>query len=354
MSFAVAITKATDQAFASAPLAGAVDLLIAGIPIRLQATDPYLLTAFSAALEHHRARTATPQAVIRVWSSSATGIQRPAMPEAIRERVIARCSDLAPGERYFVDFDPTGRMLTVIDPIMARVDVCLSSIDHLPDWERAAPLRSALSWILRQQDIHLLHSAAVAEDGAGALLLGAGGAGKSTAALRCQQAGMDFLGDDICAVQASPTPRVFNVYGTAKTVWSDLEKFQDLHTLLISQANSLKAIYALNQAPFSRIGTNSELRVLLLLDRSQPAGTVSRANLKGAWFRPAKAVAIAASTTASFVPGSCRPMLSALADIARRLPVLSISLGEEPQRAAALVRRAIREPEQLLQDCDDS
>lgn len=346
MSFAVAITKATDQAFASAPLAGAVELLIAGIPIRLQATDPYLLTAFSTALEHHRARTATPQAVIRVWSSSATGIQRPAMPEAIRERVIARCNDLAPGERYFVDFDPTGRMVTVIDPIMARVDVCLSSIDHLPDWERAAPLRSALNWILRQQDIHLLHSAAVAEDGAGALLLGAGGAGKSTAALRCQQAGMDFLGDDICAVQASPTPRVFNVYGTAKTVWSDLERFAAFQPLLVSKPDSLKAVYTLNRAGSHYITQSTNISVLLLLDRSLPVGSLRRT-------KPAKTVAIAAATTTSFLPGNGGTMLSALADIARSLPVLRISLSEDPQEVAALVRRAIRDSFRTAQSRDD-
>lgn len=43
-------------------------------------------------------------------------------------------------------------------------------------------------------------------------------------------------------------------------------------------------------------------------------------------------------------------MLSALADIVRCISVLSISLGEEPQQAATLIKRAIREPELLLQD----
>jgi len=346
MSFAAQICAATEQAFKKHPKPLTFDLKIASLAIQLKATNPYLLAIFSSAIEHHRVARCHPKTVIRLWSAADEAIERPRMPEAIRQRVIRRCRDLAPGEHHLIDFDPGGRMITVIDPDIAQVNVCLSSIEYLPHWERAAPLRSAINWILRQQDIHLLHAAAVSDTNGGALLLGAGGAGKSSASLRCYQAGMTYLGDDLCAIQAGAMPRVFNVYGTAKTVWSDLEKFQDLHTLLISQANSLKAIYALNQAPTCRIGTSSELRVLLLLDRSQPAGTVRRAN-------PAKAVAIAASTTASFLPGSGRPMLSALADIARRLPVLSISLGEEPQQAAALVRRAIREPEQLLQDCDD-
>ena len=345
MSFAAQICAATEQAFKNHHKPLTLDLEIASVPIQLKATNPNLLAIFSSAIEHHRVARGHPKTLIRLWSAADAAIERPRMPEAIRQRVVQRRKDLAPGEPHLIDFDPGGRMITVIDPGMAQVNVCLSSIEHLPNWERAAPLRSTISWILRQQNIHLLHSAAVSDMSGGALLLGAGGAGKSSASLRCYQAGMTYLGDDLCAIQAGAIPRVFNVYGTAKTVWSDLEKFQDLQTLLISQPDSLKAIYALNQASTNTIGASSNLRVLLLLDRSLPVGTVRRAN-------PAKAVAIAASSTASFLPSSGQPMLSALADIARRLPVLSISLGEEPQRAAAFVKRAIREPEQLLQDCD--
>lgn len=347
MSFAAQICAATEQAFKKHPKPLTLDLKIASVAIQLKATNPSLLSIFSSAIEHHRVACGHPKILIRLWSAADAAIERPRMPEAIRQRVIRRCKDLAPGEPHLIDFDPGGRMITVINPDIAQVNVCLSSIKYLPNWERAAPLRSALNWILNQQDIHILHAAAVSDTSGGALLLGAGGAGKSSAALRCYQAGMTYLGDDLCAIQACSTPRVFNVYGTAKTVWSDLEKFQDLQTLLISQPGSLKAIYALNKAPTNTIGASSDLRVLLLLDRSLPVGTVRRGN-------PAKAVATAASSTASFLPSSGQPMLSALADIARRLPVLSVSLGEEPQQAAALVRRAIREPEQLLQDCDDA
>ena len=348
MSFAAQICAATEQVFRKHPKPFILDLEIASVAIRLKATNPDLLSIFSSAIEHHRVTRSHPKALIRLWSAADASFERPRMPEAMRQRVIQRRKDLAPGEPHFIDFDPASRMITVIDPGIAQVNVCLSSIEHLPACERAVPLKSTISWILRQQDIHLLHSAAVLDMSGGALLLGAGGAGKSCASLRCYQAGMTYLADDLCAIQAGAIPRVFNVYGTAKTVWSDREKFEDLQTLLISQPGSPKAIYALNQAPVNTIGTSSDIRVLLLLDRNQPVGTVRRAN-------PAKAVAIAASSTGSFIPGSReQPMLSALANIARRLPVLSISLGEEPQQVAALVKRAIREPEQLLQDCDDA
>lgn len=178
--------------------------LCPGIPIRLRATDADVLTEFSIALNHH---TRTHPAVgdgatqINIWSASATGVTRPTMPADLRDRVIARRADLAPGADHHFDFDPAARMLTVMDPSTGRVDVCVNNLAELPQWETAAPC-----------EVHWDGSCGVTtgtsctrppgrdDNGNAALLLGAGGAGKSTTSLRCRQAGMGFLGDDICAV----------------------------------------------------------------------------------------------------------------------------------------------------------
>lgn len=346
-SFAHEFAAATRQAFATAPKPVTCELVIAGIPIRLRATDADVLTEFSIALNHH---TRTHPAVgdgatqINIWSASATGVTRPTMPADLRDRVIARRADLAPGADHHFDFDPAARMLTVMDPSTGRVDVCVNNLAELPQWETAAPLRSALGWILRRHDRHFLHAAAVCDDnGNAALLLGAGGAGKSTTSLRCRQAGMGFLGDDICAVSHGAEPDVFNVYGTAKALWSDHGRFPDLTDLLITDPADFgyKAVYAVNRSPDSRLVDRAKLRVLILVDRTLPLGTVIRAN-------PARAVMLVATTTTSFLPGGGRPMLTALADVARRLPVLRMSLGEDPEAVAAAVSAVIRDPEAAL------
>ncbi len=347
-SFAQQVAVTTRQAFDAAPQPATRDLVIAGIPIRLRATDADLLTAFSIALNHH---TTTPSVTsgdavsqINIWSASATGITRPTMPSGLRDRVIARRADLSPGGDHHLDFDPTARMLTVMDPQTGNVDVCVNDLADLPQWEMAAPLRSPLGWILRRHDRHFLHAAAVCDDsGDAALLLGAGGAGKSTASLRCRQAGMGFLGDDICAVAPGSDPEVFNVYGTAKAVWSDHGRFPDLTDFLITDPTEFgyKAVYAVNRSADSRLVDRARLRVLILVDRTLPQGTVIRAN-------PARAVTLVATTTASFLPGGGRPMLTALADVVRRLPVLRMSLGQDPETVAAAVSAAIRDPEAAL------
>ena len=65
------------------------------------------------------------------------------------------------------------------------------SPDRVPWWERAAPLRTMLHWSLSVPARRLLvHGAAVAGAAQGALLIGAGGCGKSTTAVACVEQGM--------------------------------------------------------------------------------------------------------------------------------------------------------------------
>jgi len=147
---------------------------------------------------------------------------------------------------------------------------------------------------------------------------------------------MGFIGDDVCILVAGPSPRIFNLYGSAKTVWSDLGRFPELdpYRLTAQEVGNDKAVYAVNNAPDHRIVSNSDLRVLILLDRSLPVGEVAASD-------PARVVALASSTTVSFLPGSGRPLLSALSTTARQLPVIRLSVGQDPVRVSELISSII-------------
>jgi hypothetical protein len=67
--------------------------------------------------------------------------------------------------------------------------------------ERARPLSLMLGVWCGDREIQLVHAGLVARAGQGVLLGGATGAGKSTAALACAEAGFDFLGDDCIALR---------------------------------------------------------------------------------------------------------------------------------------------------------
>ena len=86
---------------------------------------------------------------------------------------------------------------------------------------RAHPASYALAAWLSGPSTQVLHAGAVAHEGAAALIVGAGGAGKSTTVLACAMAGAGFLGDDLVLVEAgsdneNAEPTVHSLFATAK------------------------------------------------------------------------------------------------------------------------------------------
>jgi hypothetical protein len=86
---------------------------------------------------------------------------------------------------------------------------------------RAHPACHALAAWLAGPSTQVLHAAAVAYEGAAALIVGAGGVGKSTTVLACARAGAGFLGDDLVLVESGDgnddiKPTVHCLFATAK------------------------------------------------------------------------------------------------------------------------------------------
>jgi hypothetical protein len=86
---------------------------------------------------------------------------------------------------------------------------------------RANPACHALAVWLAGPSTQVLHAAAVAYEGAAALIVGAGGVGKSTTVFACARAGAGFLGDDFVLVESgcdthNTEPTVHCMFATAK------------------------------------------------------------------------------------------------------------------------------------------
>lgn len=91
------------------------------------------------------------------------------------------------------------------------------NVDRLPAWDFAAPLRALFSWSLPSFDMHLIHAAAVGNDeGAGVLLAGPSGRGKSTTAIICAAKGMRIVGDDYVVLDTSGDLRAHTIFDIVK------------------------------------------------------------------------------------------------------------------------------------------
>ncbi|MGA2009560.1 MAG: hypothetical protein ABSH51_03345 [Solirubrobacteraceae bacterium] len=87
----------------------------------------------------------------------------------------------------------------------------------LRTWDPGAPLRIALHFALRRENRMLVHAACVGAAGAGVLLAGRSGSGKSTTTAACLAAGLQAVGDDYAVLDTSARePRAHSIYRTVR------------------------------------------------------------------------------------------------------------------------------------------
>ena len=157
---------------------------------------------------------------IELWDAAACGLDPPAFPRSAGRPGVM-------GELRWLDSPTTAGVWQEPGPIVLTWDAggptvsgWIGDSSRLAAWERAAPLRAALNWVLRGPGRTLVHAAAVGRAGGGPGLLigGPGGSGKSTTALSWLLAGGDFAGDDYVLVELDGPqgPAAAPVYATAK------------------------------------------------------------------------------------------------------------------------------------------
>ena len=190
-------------------------LVVANCPIRLNFAGPALADLFMPALAYHVVHDEyRDAATITIWDSFSTGVDAPPPPSGATFTSRGEIAGLDSAE-ILSAFHWGENSVAAFDRRTRAGCYWLPDARDLPWWVRSSPMRSLLGWILRDRGIQLVHGAAVGRAGRAVLLVGPGGSGKSTTAIRAAVAGMDFVGDDYVAVSNNP-PAVHNLFATAK------------------------------------------------------------------------------------------------------------------------------------------
>jgi hypothetical protein len=226
--------------------------------------------------------------------------------------------------------------LSVLDHERSRA-TCWFPEPDLPYWELGAPFRSVLAWYALRRSAFLAHGAAVAEGGRAVLLLGPGGAGKSTTTLAAWVAGMDYLGDDYVLVRVGPSVTVARTFATAKV---------DDGTVAL-----VPAIADFATCTPAATGTPSDKTVLRLVGargldvvEAEVAAVVvprvaPRASLSS--IGPGEALRAAAPSTLFQLAAARDVTFPMLAEVVRRTPCFALETGPDPHAAAALLRELV-------------
>jgi len=112
-------------------------------------------------------------------------------------------------------FQPLESVISMLDLEGGRGWYCVRDAGSLPAWEAAAPLRALFRWVLGVHGMALVHAAAIGSGGAGVLLAGQGGAGKSTTTALCVLGGFTSVGDDYIVID-SEAKTAHSLYRTLK------------------------------------------------------------------------------------------------------------------------------------------
>jgi GT2 family glycosyltransferase len=207
----------------------------------------------------------------------------------------------------------------------------IRAAEDLAYWTKAAPLRTLFHWLMAACGGHLLHAAAVGTPAGGVLICGRGGVGKSTTALACLAAGMEYVADDYLVVRLDPEPTAFRLYGAAKVEARQLAHVPQLRDL-VSPApipEGEKAVICVGSSDSLRIAPSLPLVAALTPRFAGEADTT---------FRPAprpRLVQAAAFTTMSQLPHAGRATFELIEGLMERLPCYDMLLGSDVSRVPA-------------------
>jgi len=222
-----------------------------------------------------------------------------------------------------------------LDRAERRIVGWVSAAHQLPLYDRARPLQILLALCATDGEVHAVHGAFVAREGRGVLLVGDSGAGKSTAALCCLEAGLTYLGDDWIGVGRSADGAIVghSLYSSVSLEPAQVACFPRLRSCAVPPRNrtDLKSLIMLADMFPTLIGRTAVVCALALPRVVDAADTRIRPATK----RDAL-LTMARSAICSMRPRGGRAAMEALTRLAQERPAFWLDVGRDlhqiPQR----------------------
>lgn len=307
-----------------------VDLLVAGLRVRVELAGRRLAAAVLPALEVHRSADGPPQVRIRAFDAAETGATAPMAPGGLARRIAGWSTDPRPFPEPRWTWNDEAGLLLLTDPEGVGQLAAVTDAATLPPWELAAPLRQLFAWGMAPAGRAFVHGGAVGGPDGVALLVGAGGSGKSSTAISCFLAGMGYLGDDYVVVTEVEGQMVAHaLYGSAK-VHPDQLSLADPsgsllpHILRPAGEDDDKAVLLPGRSVPERMLSAAPVRAVVAPTAAPPRGLAP--------ISAAEALRHLAPSSLFQLAGAGHDDLRLLADLVRAVPCHR--LGLHPDRAA--------------------
>jgi hypothetical protein len=307
---------------------------LAGRLVRLRIIGPRLAAELTAPLAHLRASEngAEPFLTIDAWHQAETGVgaERPDLPPALGSYgVMAASVD----GHYVAENRP--HSAAWLDRRARRIFAWVASSERLHLDERARPWHRVLAVALGDLGVQTIHAGLVAWQGRGALLVGKGGSGKSTASICCLLDGLDYLGDDFVGLAAAPDGGFVghSLYSSALIGLGHMGGYPDLAAACRPghYPDEEKSVVCFNGVDAARLGAEVAIRAVILPRVAGSADTAIRQ-------APARDALLAlAPSSLLYLPGVGPRSMQRLGALVGGVPSYRLELGPDLRQIAPRV-----------------
>jgi hypothetical protein len=169
------------------------------------------------------------------------------------------------GHRLVLTVNNEQQTRKLVDLDRRRVAVWFGDASAAPEWLIYDQIRNALHLTSRDRGFGLFHAAALRYAGAGCLLTGKSGSGKSTMTAAAVTHGFETAGDDFVLVETGHPPCVHAIFDTIKLGEKGLAEFPHVHPFIrnTSRRAEDKAILHVYDIARERIVTGFPLHAVL-------------------------------------------------------------------------------------------
>jgi hypothetical protein len=307
--------------------------------IRLQFAGPALRPVLLPALKHLlvEAPGTSPALTVYLWDSASTGVRMPPPAWSVEDYMTRGEVRGFNDGRLLAAFQADAGVLSLLDKKRAQAIYWAKDPDGISVAERAAPLRIILGWWMSYRGCLSVHAGAVGNSSGGVLIVGKGGAGKSSTALSCFLSPLGYAGDDYCLLAPAPHPTVFSLYCSAKIHAFDLPKFPFLEPLVSNrhQLDKEKAVCFLCEAHPDKLRLRFPLRAVLI---PQVTGERETRVLPAP---PAAGLKALAPTSIAQIPGAGGEVIQRIAAVVRKVPCFYLNLGTEMSQIPDAIARLL-------------
>ncbi len=235
---------------------------------------------------------------------------------------------------YFFNHEDTHLLYNILTSMMTFIDFpnknayyVIKSLESMPYFEKACPMRMLLHWLCVKNNMTLIHSAAIANGESGYLLAGRGGVGKSTLSMLSLFEGSALLGDDYVIIENCENPYVFSIYNTIKINHDMIKLYPILNNYLVNNPTpDEKGYLFITDIPHKTIGKKFKLEGIIFFNRHDSE------QVKIIEIPKIKALATIGASTMFQLPGADHSFIRHISKLVKDFPVYEYTLSNQVRK----------------------